>query len=461
MSKEITVYILEVGPSMWEPNELGKPTYLAKASEILELMLHPKLSHVKKSEEFALVLFGTDETRNDLALNDEYQHVTVIRKPRNIDLNLLLCATTELPKGNAEADALDALIVGIDLIEQHCGQRKFTKRIVLITGAEVPINFSDAEEVSKQITEDGIELNIIGAGFEPELKKSKTKSLNERFLKTLADRVNGSIFAMSEALDILSEYQVKTVRSTAAFRGSLFLGDPRLHPETALDIPVIGYTRTTPLSLPSAKKWSTLADVAAGEQPKTHEATMGRTYQILGEEIPEEVTYSDLEKAYHYGRTLVPLKKIDEELLTLPAEKGLYILGFFDATYFNREWEASNVMTFAAAPDNTLASKGLSSLIHAMYEKDAFALVRYCRTDNGIVKLGVLKPCIKAEYECLYYVKVPFAEDIKRVTFPSLDCVNKRTAKSTKTFPTQDMLDRTQAFIESMNLMNADVDKDG
>ncbi|ORX78449.1 vWA-like protein [Basidiobolus meristosporus CBS 931.73] len=122
MSKELTMYILDVGPGMWKDGDLGKSSYLSKASEILELMLHPKLSHPKKSEEVAFVVFGSDETDNILAFNDEYQHVSVLREPKNVDLELLLMMTSQLAKGNAEADALDAIIVGIDMMQQHCNK---------------------------------------------------------------------------------------------------------------------------------------------------------------------------------------------------------------------------------------------------------------------------------------------------------------------------------------------------
>jgi ATP-dependent DNA helicase 2 subunit 2 len=63
-------------------------------------------------------------------------------------------------------------------------------------------------------------------------------------------------------------------------------------------------------------------------------------------------------------------------------------------------------MVVMADPGNQAANVLLSALIHGLYEKQALVLVRYCRTDNAPPKIGIMKPHITSENECLYFCQV-------------------------------------------------------
>lgn len=106
------------------------------------------------------------------------------------------------------------------------------------------------------------------------------------------------------------------------------------------------------------------------------------------------------------------------------------------------------------------AQAALSSLIHALYEKESMALVRYVRTDkNEAPRLAVLIPHIKAEYECFWFMKVPFDEDVRNYQFAPLDKVKTVTGKvytSHALLPTDKQLETMDKFIDSWDLMHLD-----
>lgn len=69
------------------------------------------------------------------------------------------------------------------------------------------------------------------------------------------------------------------------------------------------------------------------------------------------------------------------------------------------------------------AQLALSSLIHALHELDAYAVARIVTKDNKEPQLVVLIPNIEHDFECLYDVPLPFAEDVRNFQFPPLDRV--------------------------------------
>lgn len=157
---------------------------------------------------------------------------------------------------------------------------------------------------------------------------------NENFLRSLISTANGTLVTMPEALAETNSFRTKPVKPTTVYQGQLTLGEPNDHPDTALAIPVHMYPRTYELKPPTAKKYSALAEAGGERENKTYEVTMSRTFKLkdtneAGDE--EEVPKEDLEKAYMYGKTIVPIKKVDEEILKLETTKGLAILGFLSA----------------------------------------------------------------------------------------------------------------------------------
>jgi ATP-dependent DNA helicase 2 subunit 2 len=106
----------------------------------------------------------------------------------------------------------------------------------------------------------------------------------------------------------------------------------------------------------------------------------------------------------------------------------------------------------------------LSALIHTLYEVESYAVARLVLKDDKDPQLVLLMPCIEPEFECLYEVPLPFAEDIRSYQFPPLDKVLTITgAVLTKhrLLPGDELNQAMSNYVDAMDLSKADLDDTG
>lgn len=111
---------------------------------------------------------------------------------------------------------------------------------------------------------------------------------------------------------------------------------------------------------------------------------------------------------------------------------------------------------------NNKAILALSSVIHALFELECYAIGRLV-TKNGKPPLVVLlAPSIESDYECLLEVQLPFSEDVRSYRFPPLDkvvTVSGKVIKEHRNLPSDNMLSAMEKYIENMEL--SELDEDG
>ena len=129
-----------------------------------------------------------------------------------------------------------------------------------------------------------------------------------------------------------------------------------------------------------------------------------------------QVNKDQLIKGFLYGRTHVPLDKIDEMAMSYKPSAAFCVLGFTKTSSIPRSDLMGTVN--CVAPADASASLAFSAFAFALYETNRAAIVRFCT--RGKVTLGALFPSIKSRYEALLFAKLPFAEDIRDYAFPSL-----------------------------------------
>lgn len=247
--------------------------------------------------------------------------------------------------------------------------------------------------------------------------------------------MDGNYGTLVEAIQEMQNPRMKTVRPVASYKGKLTLGDPEKYPNSAFLIDVERYPRTMLAKPVSASSYFVAPDNAQQASSHTLGADAGvelqpvknaRTYQVEAHDEPGgkmEVDRDDLAKGYKYGRTIVPISQTDENITKLETEQGMEIVGFIPAEHitltkeergnpkearvpYKRWMGMGNTNVIVGQKGNELAQMALSSLIHALYELDAYALVRFVkRKDEGPVMMA-LAPCIEAEVECLIDVQV-------------------------------------------------------
>ncbi|KAF0411993.1 SPOC domain-like protein [Gigaspora margarita] len=472
--KKVTIYIIDVGPTMWQVERKPGVTGLDLARKAVLIMLEAKVITGLKSDVTSLLLFGTDDTNN--YMNDQtggYEHVTTLYPIEQPSMSILRTVNNNLPHGKVKGDAFDALIVALGMIDLHCRNLKFKKKIYLLTDGESPINSSDFDAVLRQINESNVELNILGIGFDDpeagfsEENKSEVKRQSETFFNKIVSKCpQATIFSMEETLKQLSKPHIRTVRPIPLFKGALTLNDTKMSSQTSLSINVEMYSRTTKVRPLKSTKYSALAEATTTIHNKTSEVNMSRTYTISVVDNDKneavEVPREELNKAYSLGKTLIPVNEADEEVFTMVTTKSMEVVGFVKSNEFKREYLMSAVAAVVPQTNNLTMAQRLSALIHALYEKDSFAIVRYVKKNDDPPKLGILIPYIRAPKECLYFCRIPFKEDCHHFTFPSFDRVVSKSGKELTNhnyLPNDEMLEKMDRFIDGMDLMSAAKDE--
>ena len=161
-----------------------------------------------------------------------------------------------------------------------------------------------------------------------------------------------------------------------------------------------------------------------------------------------QVNKDQLIKGFLYGRTHVPLDKIDEMAMSYKPSAAFCVLGFTKTSSIPRSDLMGTVN--CVAPADASASLAFSAFAFALYETNRAAIVRFCT--RGKVTLGALFPSIKSRYEALLFAKLPFAEDIRDYAFPSLH--PQRAAAKHR--PTSSQLSAAADVIDSMGLIAED-----
>ncbi len=103
----------------------------------------------------------------------------------------------------------------------------------------------------------------------------------------------------------------------------------------------------------------------------------------------------------------------------------------------------------------------LSALINALYDTESYAVARYVQKRNKAPQLLLLMPGIELEYECLYDVPLPFAEDVRTYQFPPLDKVITVTGSvltKHRFLPNDDLKQAMSDYVDAMDISGG---KDG
>ncbi|KAI8967494.1 SPOC like C-terminal domain-containing protein [Mycotypha africana] len=444
----------------------------------------------------SVLLAGTPETNNILNDDtpDQYEHIFTLSGISQPNLKLLrkLQTVSTSKETDPPADVLDAVIVAIQMIVDHCRKLKYQKRIVLFTNAEQPIDWDDMDAVGEMMEANDISLIVVGSDYEPyenadadnctDVMKTNYENWN-----TLTKRTpEGEVLSLAQAYEDSQADYAKEVRPTPSYRGFLYLGDP-VGPHSQADdeddasqmtdstlnhflaIPIFTYLRTKPVPLPSFKKYATnddtRMDVDSATDGTSHKVTYETKLTIEDTKLDEdgneldteeiEITKDQVDKAFRFGKTAV---KISEEELQLEKQKmttrkQMSILRFIPKKEFPRSFlcsHASVIMPGAYSTD--AANLALRALAYAMSEEKVIALVRYVYTDGAAPMLGILDPAFIVgtdevpETFILHYFETTFAEDIRDYVFLRL---NMKDVEQT-------LEDQMDSLIDAMELDSID-----
>ncbi|KAK0066306.1 X-ray repair cross-complementing protein 5 [Biomphalaria pfeifferi] len=466
-NKEAIAIILDVGPSMNQAPP-GVSTALETAIEGINMILQRKI-FAESKDEVALILFGTEETENPLADGENYSNIT-LKSPLGIpDFNLLQMVQDELQPTETPGDFVDAIVVAIDHLQQATQGKKgiSSRRIILFSDLGSPFGDQELDTIvhAMQNTQPKTELIVIGpdiqddeesnAGDAPKRGggadahpdgKAKTaqQRSGEKLIKYILDKVEGECYSFREALPLLSYFQTRQIKPWP-WKCRLEIG--------TVEIPITGYSKVKEYKL--KQSWKKVYAQDTNIEPGTL-----RTFHLDNEE-ETEVEKEDMVQGYRYGNTIVPMSEADQDNMKYKAEKCLKVLGFTRADFVKRyHYLGDGVISITAEKNDEAAAIALSALINALYETNCVAIARKVYNAIAAPRIGCLIPHIKAKYECLLWVELPFAEDIRSFTFGSLplsaeDVINKKYK------PTDEQLQAVDDLITSMDLTTAIENNDG
>ncbi len=488
-SKEATVYIVDCGSTMGEIASGRTQSNLDWALEYVWDCMTTTVATGRKTTLIGVVGLRTDGTSHDIKDDDSYDHLSVFQPIDQLLMPHLRRLRDQLVvSSNSQGDAISALALAVGMISEKCKKLQYTRKIVLVTDGRAPMNVDNLDAIKDKMNADGMQLLVLGADFDDseygvkEEDKNPTKSENESILKTLCtDLDNGTFGTLEQAVDEMREPRVKAVRPTPLYKGMLTLGNPDQY-ETALSIGVERYPKVMQAKAQAASKYVLRGDMSAS-QPTQSSGTLSkgdsigkdglaavkaaRVYQVEDEDAPggkKDVEMDELSKGYEYGRTAVHIEEADRNVTMYETTEGLEIIGFVAKDKYERFLEMGrSALTVAKRHDekNTMA---LSSLIHALYELESYAVARLVRKTNAEPRIVLLAPNIEPDFECLYDVELPFAEDIRSYRFPPLDrvvTVSGKVLTVHRNLPSGALRDAMDAYVDSMDLSTLGKDDEG
>ncbi|KAK4237395.1 SPOC like C-terminal domain-containing protein [Achaetomium macrosporum] len=488
--KEATVYVVDLGESMADCHNGRDESDLDFGMRYVWDKISTTVAASRKTWTLGVVALNTDETDNaqDCEGLEGYENISVLQEIGPMTMSELRDLRSLIqPSHSHGGDAVSAIVVALSMIEAFTKKLKYNRKIILVTNAESPIDDESLEDVANRLNDSNIELIVIGIDFDDpdygfkEEDKSKAKRKNEKILRKLVDQCNNGVFGtMAQAVEELAIPRIKPVRPFKAYDGPLTLGDPSKY-ESALSIHVERYFKTKRAMPPAASTVVINPGRGGPSQSETldEDTEMGgtefsgvkqmRTYRVDDPEAPggkRDVDPEELEKGYMYGRTVVHISDSDMAITKLNTKKSFTILGFVPFSSYSQFINMGETGIIVAQKHNEEAELGLSALIHALHELESYAVARYVQKDDSQPQIFLLKPnpAIEDDFECLYDVPLPFAEDVRSYQFPPLDKVLTVTGsviKEHRLLPSEDLKQAMSDFVDAMDLSGFDVDDEG
>ncbi|KAL9129992.1 MAG: hypothetical protein Q9217_001714 [Psora testacea] len=512
--KEATIYIIDLGKSMGERHGGRKETDLDWAMTYVWEKITSTIALDRKTATLGVVGLRTDRTENELGEQESFSNISVLQEIGQLLLPGLKELRPKIRVSNTyDGDAISAIVVAIQMISAYCKRLKYRRKIVLVTDGRGSLDGDDIPQITEKMKSDSIELVI-----EVELiltilsmaskRRTKTETrqailsvagsmasanhdqaMNEETLKTLADASDGVFGTMQQAIEELGMPRLKATRPVHSYRGQLTLGNPDEF-DSAMCIDVERYPRVMVRRPLSASNYVQRSNLSISHESIQSSATIlpdvngvggilpqpqnplasvhnARTYQVEDENAPggkRDVNRDDLAKGYEYGRTAVHISESDLNVTKLETQAGLEIIGFIPWATYERCMHMSVSCAIIAQKTNTKAIMALSSLIHALFELESYAVARLVtKSDKGPV-ITLLAPSIEVDYECLLDVQLPYAEDVRSYKFPPLDrviTVSGKRITEHRNLPSPALTKAMSDYVDRMDLSSAGKDDEG
>ncbi|KAJ4304499.1 ATP-dependent DNA helicase yku80 [Kalmusia sp. IMI 367209] len=496
--KEATVYIVDLGASMGEKRYDREQTDLGWAMEYIWDKITTTVATGRKTALMSVIGFRTDDTNLAGVVDEDegYENITVFSELKQWLLPDIRSLQKKLkPSSTSDGDLISALAVAVQQIDgattgKNGNPLKFDRRIIIVTDGRGYMDTSDLDAITNKLKsyEPPVEVVLLGVDFDDpdsgykEEEKDSHKEENETTLKEFVDNCDGNFGTLAEAVEQLVIPRIKETRATPSYRGTLTLGDNENF-ESTITIDVERYPCTMVAKPPTASSFVVRTDLGGvGPSAQSSGTVVGDDYSMDGQlsavrnqrvyqvDNPDEpgqkmnVEPDDLERGYEYGRTAVHISESDANVVKIETRQSLQLLGFIPSEKFERFLPMSRTNFIVPQKTNAQAQLALSSLIHALYEAESYAVARLVTKEDKPPLLIVLVPHITPTYEALVEAELPFEEDMRRYKFPPLDkklTISGKTITEHKDLPNPELMQAMSDYVDAMDLSEFDKDDEG
>ncbi|KAG5538556.1 hypothetical protein RHGRI_019214 [Rhododendron griersonianum] len=325
-NKEALVLLLDVSPSMHN--------ILQEVEKVCSMLVQKKLIY-SKYDEVGVVVFGTEDTNNELTTEvGGYEHVNVLQQIRVVDKDTVE-ALQQLPRGTVSGDFLDAIVVGMDMLIKKFGPtNKGKKRLCLVTKAHCPVKapYEGTEEdqvntIAAQMLAQGIKMDcIVPRGKQTVDENGGVMEENDHLLGVFSKKSSSKVVYAESPTSLLGALRTRRISPVTIYRGDLEIS-------SALKIKVWVYKKTAEEKFPTLKKYSDKAPPT--DKFATHEIKVDYEYKSV-EEPSRIVPPEQRIKGYRYGPQVVPISSAEWDAVKFKPEKSVKLLGFTDVSNIMR-----------------------------------------------------------------------------------------------------------------------------
>lgn len=426
--KECTSVLIENSTAMMEPSRSDpEKSFNEVAYECLASLCHQKLLYAPKSHEVGLIRFGSKPE-----IVREYSQVSV-------EFVQQLEAIKDGGKQSIDSkgDPFAALHESLFEFRRSYKNKGPQHRVFLFTTLEGETTYdqTSTQNLAEQLRDTDTRLNVILLVPDFESRKpSHTYLKNKGLLDVILNLTQSAVFDSTVAIELYRQLRSKTHYMVTKYRGFF-----EITPD--LKIGVCSYTKSTHETLESLKKFSRLIDKDDGKIGTGVVKTV-RSYYEHDDPTMRPVDQPNVQKAFYYGRQIVPIPNEVKDDMKVVDEKQLRLLCFSDQKDVPRHYLLTGVDIVVPLPDdkNILA---FNSVVDGMLETEKVGIVRYTVRSNTAPKLAAVFPHKnKKNFRCLYLSQLPTAEDIRDYQFTKLKPANEEE---------KELLDQ---LIDRMDLMH-------
>eukprot|EP01135_Chromosphaera_perkinsii_P001601 Nk52_evm71s207 gene=Nk52_evmTU71s207 len=454
MSSPRSVLCVDVGKNMGEM-AFGLPTVtkFELLRQTLLATLGARFGMGRKTEKLIVVSFGDDESANSyFDENGACRGIRVVANDFATAFEVYNRTERTLKLGSESGDFMDAIAVCLEEVQKEPKTKKEQFDIYVMTdfnGASC-LETESRKEFTKFLESNRCRLIFFGVGVNERNNGTQMKNIDFVTSWSKASEAVSLRIARSE-LEVLSFFAKRSSKPSSSEFRMYFSEDFFIH---------VCLKNMRGLNV----KISTREVEISSNLPVQKETVYFRADDEDKMFIPKE----KLIQGYTYGKSLIPLSKVDEEYLKWSEPASLKIIAIarvcnikhsylMDATYLVHTYKVPDKKGKKKKNDSSEHLEWRTSEVIFSALLDILISDHLCMIGRLVIrsapKLGVLFPHRQGACTYLQFVETAYADDVREFAFSSLPKLNEssRDSKSKSEFGVAEM-EAMDEFIDSMDL---------